>query len=276
MGIIMAGLSPHPPIIIPEVGKERRKKAKSTIKSLKEISEEVKERDPDLLITISPHGPVFRDAISVLDTEELSGDLAEFGQPEVFFQQKNNLEFIKNLKENSVKKNIDLITLSEARTASNYSTSTQLDHGVMVPLYFLKKAGVNVPLVPLTMGLLDYDKLFKFGEIIQNTVEEMGIKAIIIASGDLSHRLKPGAPAGYNPRGEEFDKKLMKLLGEKKFEKILNLDKNLVKKAGECGLRPIIIMLGSIAGMKVEVEVKSYEGPFGVGYGVAGFYPVSH
>lgn len=273
MGIVMAALSPHPPIIIPKVGGERRKEAQKTIDSLKELSQEIKEKDPDLIITISPHGPVFRDAISVLDTLEPEEDFGEFSHPEVSFKEKNDLDFIEKLQENSTANNIDFITLSEARSSGYNSTSSKLDHGVMVPLFFIKKAGVRVPIVPINMSLFDYDKLYNFGQIIQKTVAELEYEAVVIASGDLSHRLKPGAPAGYNPRGEEFDKTLVNLLEEKDFEGVLNIDSSLIKKAGECGLRPIIIMLGSLQGMKVDSEVKSYEGPFGVGYAVAGFYP---
>ena len=273
MGILMAGLSPHPPIIIPKIGGERREKAQDTINSLTEISQEIKKKNPDLIITISPHGPVFRDAISVLDERKPEGDFDDFGHPEISFKVKNDLEFIENLKKNSFQNNIDLITLSDARSSGYNSTSSKLDHGVLVPLYFLREAGVRTPIVPLTMGLLDYYNLFEFGQMIQKTVKEMGYDVVIIASGDLSHRLKPGAPAGYNPRGEEFDKELINLLDEKKFEGVLNIDQSLIKKAGECGLRPIIIMLGCLKDMKINTEVKSYEGPYGVGYGVVGFYP---
>jgi len=96
---------------------------------------------------------------------------------------------------------------------------------------------------------------------------------VVIASGDLSHRLKPGAPAGFNPRGREFDETLMRLLEKGKYKEVLEMDPVLIEKAGECGLRPIIIMLGVLNGGNFRAEVKSYEGPYGVGYGVAGFYP---
>ncbi|MFW6381463.1 MAG: AmmeMemoRadiSam system protein A, partial [Bacillota bacterium] len=65
--------------------------------------------------------------------------------------------------------------------------------------------------------------------------------------------------------------KLVELIEDKRFEEILRLDPQLIEKAGECGLRPLIIMLGSLDGLGIRTEVKSYEGPFGVGYAVASF-----
>ena len=270
MGITMAGLVPHPPIAIPEIGGDRIGEIKKTINSLQEISEEIVDENPDIIITISPHGPVFKDAISVLDKPELKGDFLDFGHPEVSFKVKSDLDFIDELKNNALDKNYEMVKLSQ--TKSGYNSSNNLDHGVLVPLYYLKKAGLKTPIVALTMGLLDYQNLYEFGSFLQQTLNEMNYKGVVLASGDLSHRLKPGAPAGYNPRGEEFDKKLVNLLKEKRFKEVLDIDSTLIKKAGECGLRPIIIMLGSLQRLTVEAEIKSYEGPFGVGYSVAGFY----
>ena len=273
MGIIKAALVPHPPLIIPQIGGERRKEVNSTIDSLKELSSEVVEADPDLLITISPHGPVFQDAVSVLAQEEVYGDFGDFGCSQVFFREQTDLDFVDLLQRKAGESNIELISLSgKQRGRGGRIQNNELDHGVMVPLYYLKEAGLEMPLVAITMGLLPYEKLFKFGYQIKKTVEEAGKRAVVVASGDLSHRLKPGAPAGYNPRGAKFDRKLVELLEEKKFSEILDMDQSLVKKAGECGLRPLIIMLGSLKGEQITVDIKSYEGPFGVGYAVAGFY----
>ncbi|ACL68914.1 AmmeMemoRadiSam system protein B [Halothermothrix orenii] len=271
MGVRMAALAPHPPIIIPEIGGRERDRVKKTITSMTRLAEDIKNVDPDILITISPHGPVFSDAISIIYQEELTGDFSEFGAPEVNFKIDINLELIDRLKKNADKEGIDVFTLNK-QSLQNYSISPRLDHGVMVPLYFIQEAGVNKPVLPLTMGLLEYETLYKFGYIINRTLDEMDLKAVIVASGDLSHRLKPGAPAGYSPVGRKFDQKLIELLEKKSYRKILKLDKGLIEKAGECGLRPLIIMLGAIQNLELDVDIMSYEGPFGVGYAVVEFY----
>ncbi|AZO96510.1 AmmeMemoRadiSam system protein B [Halocella sp. SP3-1] len=272
MGILMAGLSPHPPLIIPEIGGERREGISKTINSLEELAEEVKDCQPDVLITISPHGPVFTDAISILDQEHLAGDFSEFGCSEVKLETSTDRDLIQEIRESSEINNIEVLTLSSAELEI-YNYQGLLDHGVLIPLYFIQQAGLDVPLVPITMGLMEYDTLYSFGRIIQQVVDKLGQKAVIIASGDLSHRLKPGAPAGFNPRGEEFDRKIVEILANENFSKALKIEKGLIDKAGECGLRPLIIMLGALDGLSFKTEVKSYEGTFGVGYAVVGFYP---
>ncbi|MFP4016985.1 MAG: AmmeMemoRadiSam system protein B, partial [Halanaerobiales bacterium] len=268
MSIIMGALTPHPPIIIPEIGKGRREEVRKTINSLEELGKEIKEKNPDILITISPHGPVFTDAISILDQEELEGDFSDFACPGVGMSVTTDQAFIQKIKENAQDSHIEVITLSTA-DLEKYNYPGKLDHGVMVPLYFIKEeTDLPVPVIPITMGLLEYEKLYSFGKVIQRTVDEMDLEAVIVASGDLSHRLQPGAPAGFNPLGEEFDRKLIELLDKELYEDVLDIDPHLIEKAGECGLRPLIIMLGALAGREFESEVKSYEGPFGVGYGV--------
>lgn len=45
------------------------------------------------------------------------------------------------------------------------------------------------------------------------------------------------------------------------------------KRAAECGLHSFQIMAGALDRTPVTSELLSYEGPFGVGYGVAAFTP---
>jgi len=65
----------------------------------------------------------------------------------------------------------------------------------------------------------------------------------------------------------------MGALGAMDVEGLINLDRDLIDCGGECGLRPILMMLGTLDGYQVDSKVLSYEGPFGVGYGVAWFHP---
>jgi aromatic ring-opening dioxygenase LigB subunit len=96
-------------------------------------------------------------------------------------------------------------------------------------------------------------------------------RVAVVASGDLSHRLTPDAPAGFSPRGLEFDRLVLEAVAKMDIKALLNLDSDLVKEAGECGLRPLCFLMGVLGGIDAAADVLSYEGPFGVGYAVALF-----
>jgi AmmeMemoRadiSam system protein A len=149
----------------------------------------------------------------------------------------------------------------------------KLDHGTMVPLYFLKRAGFTGQLLPVAMGMLAPTQLYAFGRALQAAVDESGRRIAVLASGDLSHRLTPDAPAGYNPRGKDFDREIVEALGRGDLARIFHLDHDLCEAAGECGLRPLMMLTGALDGLRVKPQVLSYEGPFGVGYAVVTMRP---
>ncbi|MGM0653104.1 MAG: AmmeMemoRadiSam system protein B, partial [Bacillota bacterium] len=150
-----------------------------------------------------------------------------------------------------------------------------LDHGAMVPLYYLQQAGLEVPGVHITYSFHPLEQIYNFGRSLKRAVEKRGKKVTVLASGDLSHRLTRSAPAGYNPRGAEFDRQLVEYIRNGEVEKILNFDQQLVEQAGECGLKSFVMALGMLNGEKFNSEIISYEGPFGVGYLVAALRPAS-
>ena len=132
---------------------------------------------------------------------------------------------------------------------------------------------MNLPLVHVSMALDVAERLYLFGLAVRKAAELTGRRAALLASGDLSHCLTRLAPAGYNPKGAEFDRKLARLLAVPDVQGIMQMDDFLVQEAAECGYRSILMMLGALDGLEVEAEVLSYEGPFGVGYLVASFIP---
>ncbi len=270
MAVLSGGIAPHPPLIIPEVGGSEITSVRKTIEALKEFSKRIVASEADTWVFITPHGLLFRDAISIIDEDRMEGDFAGFGAPQVKLKAQNDKELVKAIAGGSDKNRIRTALLDRNSFSEKDIT---LDHGVTVPLYYLQKAGGGAKIVSITYGLLSYDDLFRFGQIISAAAGGIGRKVAVIASGDLSHRLINSAPAGYNPRGKEFDEKLVEHLREYRVQDIMNMDDDLVMDAGECGLRSIIVLLGSLSDMAISPEVLSYEGPFGVGYLVALFTP---
>lgn len=273
MSIVFCGICPHPPIMVPEVGGVRSDEVRESRQAMLELGRLILESGAELMVMITPHGPVFRDGIAVNINPGLKGNLGGFGAPKVSFDLENEVLFASEIRLTAGEFGVMAIDLDQ-KAAKQYGVGIELDHGLMVPLYFLRQAGVNLPLVVIYMGLLPSEQLYKFGLAVQRAANSLGKKTAVLASGDLSHCLTPDAPAGYEPRGREFDREMVRLINAADVMGVIDLDSELVEKAGECGLRPIIMALGALDGMAVDARVLSYEGPFGVGYLVAAISPV--
>ncbi len=141
----------------------------------------------------------------------------------------------------------------------------------MVPLYFINKYYKDYKLVHITYSILNDIDLYKFGVAISLTAKNLNRKTIVIASGDLSHKLSNTGPYEYSPQGKKFDKEFLDKLKSGDALSIFNMDKCMVEEAGECGLRSVNILIGTMDKYKFKGELLSYEGTFGVGYGVMKF-----
>jgi len=255
-----ASICPHPPIIIPTIGKSSDlKKAASTIKAMEELAKNFKKTKPETVIVISPHGSILFDYFCANVSPALSGNFYNFGDFKTEFSFKNNLEFISVLGKECQDEKIPLTGVK----------IKELDHGALVPLYYLSQKLENLKVIPLSFSYLDIKTHFKFGKILGKICQKSKEKIAIVASGDLSHRLTPDAPAGFSPKGKEFDEKLVEFLKNKDTKGILNMDTALIEEAGECGYRSVVILLGVLSTFDWQPEILSYEGPFGVGYLVA-------
>ena len=265
MSLVLAGIVPHPPLLIPEIGRGELEKVRQTRQALQELSQQVAAVRPDTVIIITPHGPILKDTPVIMAGEELRGDFSSFNAPNVKVRASIDGELAGAITLAARTRGIGVIIENKA--------GEKLDHGVSVPLYYLQEAGAGQQCVVVTFALLSYHELFHFGEAVQEAVVSTGRRAVVVASGDFSHRLIPGAPSGYNPRGREFDELLVEHLRHYRVAEILSMDKKLISAAGECGLRSVAVMLGCLSGFSVAPQVLSYEGPFGVGYIVALFTP---
>lgn len=264
---------PHPPIMIPEVGGEELVKIKSTVSAAQKVAQIIKENNPQTIVLITPHGPVFEDAAGITVHPRLRGNFAAFGAPDVALGFETDGLLVRHILKKADRLGIHLIELTDD-LAKTHRFSLQLDHGAMVPLYYLHHAGFKGQLVHISMGMLPYEEMYTFGKAVQAAIATVDKRVAVIASGDLSHRLSPQAPAGYDPRGAEFDRQVLEALREVNVKALLNMDRDLIEAAGECGLRPICFLMGVLGGLDATSQILSYEGPFGVGYATAWFEPV--
>ncbi len=261
--IRFAAITPHPPIIIPTIGRTNLNLCRKTVNAMKAAGEKFRAVKADTIVLISPHGPVQYDKFMINYSPTLRGSLSQFGDGRRFiFENDRQL--------------VDEIVAAErsAGLPAGVVRELELDHGALVPLYYLlneKDISYNPKLVHMSFSMLPFDFHLRFGEVLGQVLQNSGNIVSLVASGDLSHRVTPEAPAGYSPQGRIFDKKLAELVSARNVKGILNLDPWLVQEAGECGLRSIIMLMGALAGLRWGVKSLSYEAPFGVGYMVANF-----
>lgn len=269
MGNLLGGyLFPHPPILIEEIGKGEELKAAKTIAGIGRLVLDIRKRKPSTIIVITPHGPLFRDAIAISTDERLTGDFDCFGYSNLTYSFQNNVDMVQEIVRECLGEDIPVVEINK-ESAKKMEIEDTLDHGCLVPLHFVNKEYRNYKLVHITYGLLTPNLLAKFGQLIDKAVEKSEEQAIVIASGDLSHKLSNQGPYSYSPYGKEFDEKIMEFIERGTMDEIINFDFDLAEKAGECGLRSLIITAGALRNKNLCTQVASYEGPFGVGYGTA-------
>ncbi|MFZ5352480.1 MAG: AmmeMemoRadiSam system protein A [Bacillota bacterium] len=263
-----AFILPHPPIMIREVGGKESDKVSMSIEAANEVALRIAELKPDAVIIITPHGPLFRDAVSIVTDPKIKGSLKNFGAPDVSFEYESDSELISAISDAAGSLDVSCVQIDEDIKKS-FKVNTDLDHGASVPLYFIRKRYNAFKLVHITYSLLPFEDNYRFGMAIRNAVKESGKKVVVIASGDLSHKLTPDAPAGYSDKGEEFDKLFVQSIKNGDIMKLMSLEHGFLEEAGECGLRSAIMLFGVLDGAIVRGEILSYEGPFGVGYCIA-------
>ncbi len=249
-------LAPHPPIIVPAVGQGREREASKTLLGMNTLAEKVKNERPDLLLILSPHAP-FGNGLMFVDAETFEGGLRKFGVPHPFFTAPGNHEALQEL----------CNFLADSIPHRVWRTSKfDLDHASVVPLTWLHESWGQLPPLVLANPIgLEPESAYELGKKLSRFKDPRCWA--LLASGDLSHRVCPGAPAGYHPDGRRFDEVVMKALGKSDASPILDLDPGFIDRAGECGRESVLALLG-LAG-NGPIEVLSYEAPFGVGYGTA-------
>lgn len=262
-------LMPHPPLIIPQIGRGEEKKIESTIKACAEIGRRIRETAPDTVIIITPHGTVFRDAVAVYIQKEIRGDFGRFGAPGISMSLETDTELAEMIIENAEKDGLSAVRIGTG-AGNSYEDRAELDHGVMVPLYFI--GALKFRIVCLAYGFISPRELYRFGMAIEKSVQETGRSAVMIASGDLSHHLTDDGPYHYSPFGPKFDKRITEIISSGDIEDIFYMDEKETRESGECGLRSLYMLAGALDGKEAEGELLSYEGPFGVGYAVAEFH----
>jgi AmmeMemoRadiSam system protein A len=260
--VTLAVLMPHAPILVPSVGKDRLPEVDSSVRAMREISREVVRTEPATIVLISPHTPRQPMAFPAWAQERVRGTFAPFGAPGEVVDLPVDAEFLQKL---------SAIAPRSGATVQGMHGDA-LDHGALVPLWFLHEAGWRGPVVILGLNWPGAGGLRALGQAIAATAKETGRKIAIVASGDMSHRLIPGAPAGYEPSAKQFDQTFVETLRRRAYRDVDRIDPGLQNRAAEDVVDSTVVALSAVDWASDGGRVLSYEGPFGVGYTVAILY----
>lgn len=258
--ILGAVMVPHPPIIIPEIGKGEEAVVQETIDAYHRAMKILASWQPDTIVLISPHAELYRDYFQISPGKEYSGDMARFNAKSVCMKVEYDEELV------------DLICSEcekEKFPAGNeYPDEDIMDHGTMVPLYFLNQYLKNYKLVRLGLSGLSLSQHKHLGEIIQNCSDLLGRRVAVVASGDLSHYVNYNSPYGYRPEGEKYEQEIIAVMSKGDFDQLLDFSNTYRRQAGECGHGSFTIMSGVLSGYSYQTEFLSHQTVFGIGYGI--------
>lgn len=263
MSILAAVAVPHPPILLPEVGHGEEEKIVQTAAAYREAMRRVAALKPDTVVVTSPHTVMYADYFHISPGKGASGDMGAFLAGDVKLTVQYDPQFAGELERLARNAGISAGTRGQR--------DAHLDHGTMIPLYFLNQVYGGYRVVRIGLSGLPPLTHYRFGQCIAAAAEGLGRRVVVLASGDLSHKLKADGPYGFAPEGPDFDRQVTAALGGGDFLPLLRMNPEFAQAAAECGLRSFQIMAGTLDRKAVMRELLSYEGPFGVGYGVACF-----
>ena len=280
MSILAAFMVPHPPMIVPQVGRGSEKQVQKTIDAYERVAEEIVSLRPETIIISSPHAPMYLDYHHISPGKGAKGSFADFRAPEVSFREEYDRELVREIEALADEIEFPAGTLGERERS--------LDHGVTVPLYFIRKKYAEIKgsagsdlnqgdedfrIVRIGLSGLPMTDHYRLGQLIARAVERTGRRAVYVASGDLSHKLQEKGPYGFVPEGPQYDKRIMDVCGRGAFGELFDFEESFCEKAAECGHRSFVIMAGALDGYEVKATALSHEDVTGVGYGICTFYP---
>ncbi len=265
MSIQAAFMVPHPPMIVPQIGRGSEEEIAETTAAYEQIAEEIAALRPQTIVITSPHTVMYMDYFHIAPGAGAEGSFAQFGAPQVSFHEQYDTELVRRIEEIAAEEHIPAGTMGQR--------DPSLDHGIMVPLHFIRQKYEDFRIVRIGLSGLPLQEHYRLGRTIREAVEQTGRRVVFVASGDLSHKLQEYGPYGFAEEGPQYDARIMDVCGRAAFGELFDFGDSFCEKAAECGHRSFVIMAGALDGQKVRAQALSHQDVTGVGYGVCTFYP---
>lgn len=265
MAILAGFMVPHPPMIVPDIGRGSEAQIRETTEAYERVAREIAALCPETIVITSPHSIMYTDYFHLSPGGGATGSFAAFRAPGVRFSETYDEELVREICRLADGEDFPAGTAGERDKA--------LDHGTMVPLWFIRNEYKEGRIVRIGLSGLPLIDHYRLGQLIKQASDNTGRRVVIVASGDLSHKLQEYGPYGYVKEGPEYDERIMDVMGRGAFGELLDFDEKFCEKAAECGHRSFVIMAGAFDGQKVRAEKLVHQDVTGVGYGICSFYP---
>lgn len=263
MPITTCAAVPHPPLILPQVGRGGEAVIQPTIDAYRAAMRRLAADAPETVVVVSPHTTLYADWFHLSPGEGARGDFARFGAPDVVVEADYDVALVRAIEKEAEQRKIPAGVEGEREPS--------LDHATAIPLWFLGQVYSGFKVVRVGLSGLDYDDHYRLGQCIAAAA---GTKRVaVIGSGDLSHKLQADGPYGFVPEGPRLDAAITSALAAGDFAALMDIDPSLADEGAECGLRSFIVLAGALDGRAVQADLLCYQDVTGVGYGVATFAP---
>ncbi len=259
MSLLAGYMVPHPPIAVAEIGRGEEKKIQASLDAFDEAARDIARIAPETIVLTSPHAVMYRNYFHISPGKRASGDFRRFRAPQVKIRAEYDAPLAARI--------ASLCAAEGFPAGTEGEREPELDHGTMVPLYFINRRYTDYRLVRIGLSGLSLEDHVHFGEIIRRAAEESGRRTVFVASGDLSHCQKEDGPYGFRPEGPEYDRRIMDVMGRAAFGELTEFDGTFLDRCMECGHRSFAIMGGAFGGDRPDARTLAHEATFGVGYG---------
>ena len=182
MAVLAAYMVPHPPMIIPDIGRGGEAQIAETIRAYEQVADEIAALKPETILILSPHSVMYSDYFHISPGRKAKGSFVDFRAAKIQFEEEYDEELTDRICLLAEEAGFPAGTLGER--------DRKLDHGTMVPLWFIRQKLNGSKIVRIGLSGLPLTDHYRFGMMLKEAAEITGRRVVIVASGDLSHKLQ--------------------------------------------------------------------------------------
>lgn len=257
--IIVAGIVPHTPLLLPTVGKDVADALMQTSGAIEKLKESFSAQNPETVILIKTpeRGRRRRTVFQIQLPQNYHVDLSEFGDlvtQGIFACDTVLGTELKN-------------AARSAHVPLTYTGEEKLEYTASVPLLSLfgtQKIKTIVIQPPDTDGAA----LYAFGGALTSALQESQKRVVCIAAGDCAHCVRKGKKESHEQICLPFDYMFLDALKKKSADALLAMRREEISRLNACAVQPSLVLRGIIDSLSWNAHLLSYEAPFGVGYAV--------